>query len=299
VEEDSTVIRTPKPSSAAPRDRSAYVIVLSGVAVGRMFKLDTGCHTVGRSADADIHLNDDGVSRAHAKLDRREDGTIVLRDLDSTNGTYVNGTKIETRVLNDGDRIQVGSVSILKFSYQDTLEEQFQQQLYESATRDLLTRAYNRRFFDDHLKIEHTHAIRHGMPLSLLMLDIDRFKDTNDAHGHQAGDAVLRTLAATIMGSIRHEDIYCRVGGEEFAVIMRDCMAASALAMAERLRRLIESTPVLHEGKKIGITISIGVATLDPSRHARVEDLFAEADKYLYEAKHAGRNRVCAPPQKP
>src|SRR5690606_2510180 len=148
----------------------------------------------------EIRLEDEGVSRLHACLQREENGTVQLRDLGSTNGTYVNGIRGDDFQLRDGDRIQVGSVTILKFSYQDSLEEQFQQQLYESATRDPLTQAFNKRFFSEQLEKDFSHSARHGLALSLVILDVDQFKKLNDTHGHPAGDHVLQRMASTIMG---------------------------------------------------------------------------------------------------
>lgn len=271
----------------------AYLIVLSGRSVGKMYKLPIGEHHLGRSVDAEIRLDDEGVSRLHAKMVRGDDGIVELVDLESTNGTYVNGAKIRNFTLSDGDRIQVGSVTILKFSYQDSLEEQFQQQLYESATRDPLTQAYNKRFFNEQLDKDFSHAQRHHLPLSLLMLDVDHFKRVNDTHGHPAGDHVLQRMAATIMGSLRTEDAFCRIGGEEFAIIMRDCSSAEANQLAERLRRLVGSTHFVYGGVTLPVTISLGVSSLDRNRHDAAATLVEEADQCLYEAKRTGRNRVC------
>jgi diguanylate cyclase (GGDEF)-like protein len=295
VQDDKTIIRRPPRPAEQPKEMKAYLIVLSGTLVGKMFELSGSQLVIGRATDADIRLDDDGVSRMHARMDCASGGEITLVDLESTNGTFVNGSQIRSQALRDGDRIQIGSVTVLKFSYQDSLEEQFQQQLYESATRDALTQAYNKRFFTDQLAIDYTHAIRHGLPLSLLMFDIDFFKKVNDTYGHDAGDAVLRTLATAVMDSIRNEDVYCRVGGEEFAVIMRDCDQKSAMVLGERLRALVEKTPISHGDRTLNVTISVGVATLDTTRHKRGEQLTAEADKYLYDAKRSGRNRVCGP----
>jgi diguanylate cyclase (GGDEF)-like protein len=257
-----------------------------------MFKLPVGEVTVGRSLDADIRLEDEGISRFHAKLQRDDDGGVRLVDLDSTNGTYVNGTRVRTYELGDGDRIQIGSVTILKFSYQDSLEEQFQQQLYESATRDPLTQAYNKRFFDEQLAKDFSHAARHGLSLSLLMLDVDHFKQINDDHGHPAGDHVLQRLAAIVMGSLRTEDPFCRVGGEEFAIIMRDCGEAEAVQLADRMRRLVDGARFVYDGATIPVSLSIGVASFEPIRHITAPDLVEESDRHLYEAKRGGRNRV-------
>ncbi len=288
--EEETVIRPPVPPSAAG-DRNAFLIVLSGRSVGKMFKLPQGEVTLGRSLDCDVRLDDEGVSRSHLKLTRDNDG-FVLVDLDSTNGTYVNGSKIHRERLVDGDRVQVGSVTILKFSYQDSLEEQFQQQLYESATRDPLTQAYNKRFFDEQLAKDFSHAHRHVLELSLIIVDVDHFKNVNDEHGHPAGDHVLQRLAACIMGSLRVEDAFCRIGGEEFAVIARDSPLADAIQLAERIRRLVADTKFVYDGVNLPVTVSIGVASYAPHAHENAGALLEEADRNLYAAKHAGRNCV-------
>jgi two-component system, cell cycle response regulator len=292
VNDEQTVIHRRLPTDGG-KEVNAYLIVLSGRSVGKMYKVPAGEHTLGRSTDADIRLDDEGVSRLHAKMVRTDDGFVQLHDLESTNGTYVNGAKVREFALSDGDRIQVGSVTILKFSYQDSLEEQFQQQLYESATRDPLTQAYNKRFFTEQLDKDFSHAARHGLQLSLLMLDVDHFKAINDTHGHPAGDHVLQRMAATLMGSLRTEDAFCRIGGEEFAVIMRDCAEDDAVPLAERLRGLVEKTEFVYGGQALPITISIGITGLDAERHPDSAALVADADRCLYEAKRSGRNRVC------
>jgi diguanylate cyclase (GGDEF)-like protein len=288
--DEETVIRPPVPPSAGG-ERNAFLIVLSGRSVGKMFKLPHGEVTLGRSLDCQIRLDDEGVSRSHLKLIHDDDG-FTLVDLDSTNGTYVNGAKIHRQQLADGDRVQVGSVSILKFSYQDSLEEQFQQQLYESATRDPLTQAYNKRFFDEQLAKDFSHSHRHSLDLSLLVVDVDHFKRVNDEHGHPAGDHVLQRLAACIMGSLRTEDAFCRIGGEEFAIIARDSPTADAIQLAERIRRLVADTKFVYDGVTLPITVSVGVASYAPDVHENPGLLLEEADRNLYSAKHAGRNCV-------
>lgn len=296
MNEEQTVIRRRQPNAGwASSDLHAYLIVLSGRSVGKMFKVPVGEVKLGRSLDADIRLEDEGVSRLHAAMKREEDGRVVLHDLGSTNGTYVNGSRISQYELTDGDRIQVGSVTILKFSYQDSLEEQFQQQLYESATRDPLTQSYNKRFFGEQLDKDFRHAARHKLALSLVMMDVDHFKSLNDTHGHPAGDHVLQRLASTIMSSLRAEDAFCRVGGEEFAIIMRDCAVPEAITLAERMRGLIEQTRFVYGGNTLPVTMSFGVAGFDPDKHSEVTELVEDADRNLYRAKRGGRNRVCGP----
>lgn len=273
---------------------AAYLIALSGNSAGRMFKLVDGENVIGRGDDVDIKLGDDDVSRRHAKIVKHPEGMVEVVDLESTNGTFVNGERVKARELRDGDRLLVGPVTILKFSYQDDLEEQFQRQLYESATRDGLTGVYNRRYFVEALEKDYSHAVRHGSPLAVVLLDIDHFKKINDTHGHPAGDTVLQAVSNLIQPSVRKDDVFCRIGGEEFVILMRDTGLPGAKIFAERLRERIEKEVFKASDTEIPLTVSLGVAALDPDRHEDAHALVAEADEYLYQAKGSGRNRVAS-----
>src|SRR6185436_17210341 len=125
------------------------------------------------------------------------------------------------QVLRDGDKVQIGSTAVLKFSYQDQLEEALQKNLYESATRDGLTRLYNKKFFQEALAKEFAYSSRHHVPMAVVMIDVDHFKKINDTYGHPCGDMVLSKLAQVLLGQVRAEDVVARVGGEEFSLILR------------------------------------------------------------------------------
>jgi len=272
------------------RDR-AYLIVLAGSNVGEMFRLDEGETFLGRGQNATVRLIDDGISRRHARI-FQHGGEVVIEDLKSSNGTVVNGTPVTMQLLKDGDKIRLGSTTILKFTYNDHLDESFQQQMYEAALRDGLTKAFNKKYFLDRLETEIAYARRHAAHLSLLMFDVDHFKRVNDTHGHLAGDYVLQRLAKVASSTVRTEDVFARYGGEEFGVICRGVPLPSAGVLGERLRSTVESTVFEHEGARLPITISVGVAG-----HPEVEiengvQLIAAADAALYEAKRGGRNRV-------
>lgn len=162
--------------------------------------------------------------------------------------------------------------------------------LYERATVDGLTRLYVRRFFFLKLEEEIEFHTKTERPLSLLLLDLDRFKDVNDELGHQAGDEVLREVGRMIRASLRPEDIPGRYGGEEFTVVLPGLTLPVAEQIGERIRKGIEALPILHRGKELRTTISVGVADLQPGEAP--DTLLARADKALYRAKEAGRNRV-------
>ncbi|MGQ0504777.1 MAG: diguanylate cyclase [Myxococcaceae bacterium] len=295
MSEEKTSIYSIPGVTGKPEAQSAYLIVLaakSAAGIGRMHKLETAEVVLGRSAEAHFQVEDDGISRKHAKIVRGASGGYQVVDLGSTNGTYLNGNKVDMASLNDGDKIQIGTNTVLKFSLQDELEEQYQRSIYESATRDGLTRLYNRKFFIDSLKKEFAYCLRHRVNLSLVMFDVDHFKKINDTFGHQAGDFVLAKIAQKINEAVRSEDVLARYGGEEFALMLRESSEEKAAICAERCRRAIDGYNFVFSGTPIRATISLGVATLTDSDFSEPEELIASADKYLYRAKKAGRNRV-------
>jgi diguanylate cyclase (GGDEF)-like protein len=278
-------------AAQASRDR-AYLIVLAGVAVGEMYRLPRSEAKIGRGQACEVRLPDDGVSRAHARLFGDGD-KILLEDLDSRNGTYHNGRRVTAPVaLADGDKIQIGRTTILKFSYHDALEESFHEQMYESALRDALTKLFNKRYFLERLDGELRFAKRHNTNVAVLMADVDHFKQINDTYGHLAGDAVLAHVAQLIARAVRNEDVVARFGGEELAIILRQVPIEAAAHLAERLRKLVEGNPTKNGTGTIKTTVSIGVAGFPDDKIDTVTALLEAADQALYRAKHAGRNRV-------
>lgn len=166
-------------------------------------------------------------------------------------------------------------------------------ELEDISITDELTRVFNRRYFMERLKQEIKRVARYGPPVSLLMIDIDSFKNVNDSLGHQAGDAVLARIAELIKGRLRETDLFARYGGEEFGLLATGTDQAGALVLAGQLRELIQNSGFTHEGRRIVVTISIGVGTWDPAVKEDFEELIHRADAALYRAKEQGRNRVC------
>jgi diguanylate cyclase (GGDEF)-like protein len=285
------MFEAPLAPEGGKRDR-AYLVVLAGASVGEMYKIEGEKTVIGRGQKAQIRLLDDGISREHAQLVILKD-RIVLQDLGSTNGTYCNGLKVEAnKELADGDKILVGSTTILKFTYHDNLDEIFQKQMYESALRDGLTKAFNKKYFTDRLESEFTFALRHVAPLTLVLFDIDHFKKVNDTYGHQAGDHVLSEISTLLTGALRAEDVFARYGGEEFGVICRGSDLMQGQVVAERMRKAVEQNKFVFEGTHIPITISVGVAGLPDPAVKDAAELVSLADQSLYKSKHGGRNRV-------
>jgi diguanylate cyclase (GGDEF)-like protein len=272
------------------RDR-AYLTVLAGSNVGEMYRLEGDETVIGRANGVHIRLNDDGISRRHARV-YRQGSQILIEDLKSANGTMVNGEAVMRHALQDGDKVRLGTTTILKFAYNDQLDEHFQQRMYDAALRDGLTKAFNRKYFLDRLETELAYARRHNAALSLLMFDVDHFKRVNDTFGHLAGDYVLAALAEIATQTIRTEDVFARYGGEEFAVVCRSVPLGNAGILGERLRSAVNGFTFQFEGKRIPITISVGVAAHPDLPIETPAQLIAAADEALYEAKRGGRDRV-------
>jgi two-component system cell cycle response regulator len=276
-----------------------YLTVLAGGSAGRVYELTEGEILMGRDFRCSIVLDDDSISRRHAVIRVAAAGTVEIEDLDSTNGTMINGERITRATLADGDRILLGSRQFMQFDFVDPVEARLHRKLYEAATRDGLTGVYNRRYFRSRLDEEISFALRHGAHLGLALIDLDRFKEINDTWGHQAGDAFLQEVAGAILDTVRSEDVVCRFGGDEMAVILRGVDPETSLRFAERLRGRVEDIRLdVADGSgqrtRVGVTVSIGLAIFDRDEHADRDALVAAADQRLYEAKRKGRNTVVA-----
>lgn len=248
---------------------------------------------VGRSRSCSIPISDASCSRQHAAFDFI-DNKFYVEDLKSTNGVRVNGTRIlNTYEIKEGDRVQLGDLTIIRFGFMPQAEASIQQDVYMRATRDGLTGVFNRKSFDEALEREVAYCQRHKKGLGLIIFDLDHFKKINDTHGHPAGDEVLRRTAETVQKLVRTEDLFARIGGEEFALLTRNESSESLRALGERVRAQIESVTVNFEQLTINVTVSVGVAFMDASEEALDKAvLFNRADNALYDAKKAGRNRV-------
>lgn len=289
---ENTVVKQ-KPvaqSSTDPRPKIPCLTVLEGTGVGEVYKIEKDVIMLGRDSKCDIAIMEDGVSRQHAKIEKQGINCFIS-DLGSTNGTSVNGNPIDRAKLAEGDKIRLGDI-LLRFSYQDNIDVSHQQSMREMAMRDPLTKVYNRRYFMDLLYKEINYSVRIRQPISCILIDIDFFKRVNDQYGHQAGDVVLQTVAQRIQKELRVYDAFARYGGEEFVIMLRTASLDNALILAERLRKMIENLLITYEDKTIPVTVSMGVATLDPDHVVSMEDLLKEADMHLYKSKEKGRNRV-------
>lgn len=296
-EEEETTVTAPARPTAQCGDKTPYLVVLTGKSAGRSFRLEGNSCTVGRGAEADFLLDDDGISRTHARVLVGVDGRMKVKDLKSTNGTFVNDKKVDVHNLEDGDRIRLGAETTIRYALEDEASANVRQRLFAAATHDPLTGVQNKRAFDEHAVRAVAYSRRHKAALSLVIFDIDHFKSVNDNCGHLVGDEVLKLVADRVLKALRVEDTLCRIGGEEFAILLPGIDNENGLLAADRVRTVISRDPFSTEAGDLDISISLGVATFDTLRHLGIEQLVSEADKYLYEAKTHGRN--CVRPEPP
>ena len=172
------------------------------------------------------------------------------------------------------------------------IESAYHEAIHNKAILDGMLGIHNKRYFTEFLEREIAVCARHGHPLTLVMFDVDHFKRVNDSHGHLAGDAVLKELAARIRPRIRREDLFARYGGEEFACVLPSTALPGGIVFAEHLRTLIDERPCIFENATIAFTISLGVTTLHRETGVDTATLIKRADENLYVAKRSGRNRV-------
>ena len=179
----------------------------------------------------------------------------------------------------------------MKFLSGADLESQYHETIYRMTIMDGLTDVHNKRYLVEQLEREISRAMRHERALTMVMCDIDHFKNVNDEYGHLAGDHVLKEVAQLAKSRLRPDDVLARYGGEELAVILPETDLAGGVRIADELRALIADASFQFEDEDIGVTISCGVAELDGDWQSY--DFVKAADAQLYEAKRGGRNRVC------
>jgi diguanylate cyclase (GGDEF)-like protein len=269
-------------------EQRALLLVLSGTRLGHRLVLGDAPIDIGRGSGAALILDADSVSRKHARIERFG-GVHKIVDQESTNGTYVNGQRIKEQILKDGDRIGIGK-ALLKYLAGGNIEGAYHEEVQRLMRFDPLTNIFNKRHFDESLRLSVFTAAGSARPLSLIVFDLDHFKKVNDTYGHMAGDAVLCGATAAVQSMLVPSEVFGRVGGEEFALLCDGADLREALGRAELIRQAVSCHPYSFEDKKLYATVSVGVAELAAGEEA--EALFDRADAQLYAAKGAGRNCV-------
>jgi diguanylate cyclase (GGDEF)-like protein len=273
-----------------PALRTPVLIVLRGTDVGRRYLLNERALVIGRDPSRSaITVADGAVSGRHCRIDAALGIELyALTDLESRNGTRVNGERIDRTELKDGDRIFIGD-TILKFTFQDTVEQDFHAELDTLMNVDTLTGLPVLRLFDRELR--RIFRRLKEQPLSILMMDMDGLKRINDQHGHQTGARCIAEVGKLIGKVLGTRGMASRFGGDEFVAFLPDCAIGEAEGIAETIRRNVENHAIRQGQATVSPTISVGVAQRTPDVHGP-EELIRLADDALYRAKRGGRNAI-------
>jgi len=281
-----------RPVSLSSRNACLVHIYPTGPTMGSRYTIGDAPLVIGRASDCDIRISDHSVSRRHARIQPGADGFYAI-DLQSTNGTYINDVPASMYKLKDGDYVRVGNC-IYRFLMGGNVETEYHEEIYRLTIIDGLTEIHNKRYLMEFLDRELARSSRHNRPLSLIMLDIDRFKSINDEFGHLGGDFTLRELANRMKGNVRKEELLARYGGEEFACVLPETTLEGALIVANRILNVVQQTPFMFEDKAFSVTISGGVVTTQGEPDITPIELIRRSDEKLYRAKNEGRNRICS-----
>jgi diguanylate cyclase (GGDEF)-like protein len=279
-------------------DRLGRSEQLGSLLVVQGAEIDLGRHvlcdrpiTIGRDERADLALSDGSISRAHCQVERSEAGNYLLIDLGSTNGTSVNGERVQDRVpLGPGDKIFLGA-SVIRFAYADQVDQQFQSRLEEMVTTDALTGMATKRQYDATYRIMLERAAAEQTALCVMVMDMDGLKQINDTHGHEMGGFVIAEVGHIIRSVLEEYGYLCRFGGDEFVGCFPGMDKARALTIAEQVRDRVARHNFSRDGVRVEPTVSIGVAVY-PDDVNDTGKLFGAADAAMYEAKRGGKNQV-------
>jgi two-component system cell cycle response regulator len=256
------------------RPRSeACLVVIYGQRMGTRFPVKAGELLIGRSSQAHLQIDHESVSRRHARVMSTE-GRIEISDMGSTNGTYVNDEIVTSRELSDGDLIKVGR-TILKYLSNSNIETAYHEEIYRLTTIDGLTRCFNRRYLREQLVREVSRATRYKRPLSLVVFDVDHFTQLNEDYGHLAGDAVLAQLGKRVSRRIRREDVFARLSGGEFAIVMPEIDGKGALFLADRVQAIVSEGAFGFDDINIRVNITAGVTALTEINEEEALAVFA------------------------
>ena len=289
---DDRTLHLPPLTERRPRKaRMPALILYDGDEIGGLHSLTKDETIIGRTTGCDVVIPETRVSRRHAMIRRTEPGgdEFEIIDLGSTNGTFLEGARVQRAVLQNGDKVGIGG-RILSFSLLDQADLAYQSRIVQMIHVDELTGLFTKRSLFRALEMEIIRAQRYRHPISVLMMDLDHFKQVNDTYGHLAGSQCLADVGKLIRESTRETDVSGRYGGEEFVTFLPESDTAAGLIVAERIRLAMEKHVFRYADSEYHVRISIGIATW-PADGDSVESLVRAADTALYRAKNTGRNR--------
>ena len=246
---------------------------------------------IGRAPENDVCIRDQSISQHHARVVLTPKGAVFVEDLGSTNGTYVNGEKVVRHALWDGDKVHLGPHHVLKFCHQVNVAPEAAGSGEAGATRDALTGVYARQYLLMRIDEDFIRAKMRHEDLALLMFDVDSFEEIKEMHGPGTCDMVLREVAKVVSSVLRREDIFARYDEHTFVVRLRNLTEAAVVVLAQRIGRVVKYHSYPHEGKKIRVTLSVGIGSLTRNMKNAM-DLISEVQAYLEKARRAGRDTI-------
>jgi len=246
---------------------------------------------IGRAPANDICIREMSVSQFHARVVLTHKGTAFVEDLGSTNGTFVNGEKVVRHALWDGDKIHIGRQQVLRFCFQVNAQPQAAGGSKTDANRDELTGVYTRQYALMRIEKDFIRAKMRHQDLALLMFDVDSFDEIKETHGPDMGDMVLREVAKLVSSVLRREDVFARHDDHTFMVLLRNQTEATVVALVQRIGRVVKFHSFSLEGKKIRVTLSLGIGSLT-RKMKNAMDLMSDVQACLEKARRAGHDTI-------
>ncbi|MBL92036.1 MAG: GGDEF domain-containing protein [Myxococcales bacterium] len=254
---------------------SACLVEIYGQQIGRKLLLTQGELIVGRSQKADIQVEQESVSRQHARFRVQANG-ITVEDMGSTNGTYVNDQPAKPDALSCGDQIKIGR-TIYKFLEGEDIESAYRQELLRLAAIDGLTECFNESYLREQLGREVSRAYRYARPLSVVLFDLEGMGRINQELGKLAGDAVLTQLAHRVRSRLRREDVFARLEGGLFAVVAPESGSEDAAALTQKIERIITTDPFFFEEVEVTLGVHTAKATLREEKFEPTDPVYVDA----------------------
>ena len=288
---ETRIVHTDSLNKEDWRSLKQMIVVIRGDQLGVKVDLPQNMSSflIGRSQEAYLPIQDETASWNHCQL-VRDQAHWYIEDLNSTNGTYIDTRRVIGRQpIQSGDCFKVGQ-SIFKFVSTSEVEASYYEEIYRMAVCDSLTQLPNRRVFEETFDREFARAQRHQRPLSVIIFDVDKFKNINDQFGHLCGDMALRAIADTFRSRTRKEDLFARYAGDEFVWVLSETYQEQAFAFAQWLVETCRAIRLSFHKQVVPLTLSVGIASFHPQQHQSAKELLDAADQALYRAKDNGRN---------
>ena len=288
VREDDRIM----PVEASDRPAMPCIVHISSTLTDTVYWLSADKELkIGRAPENDLCIRDQSVSQFHARVVLTPKGAVFVQDLGSTNGTFVNGEKVVRHTLWDGDKIHIGRQQVLRFCFQADAQPEANSSSKTDAARDALTGVYTRQYALTRIEKDFIRAKMRHQDLALLMFDVDGFEEIKETHGPDTGDMVLREVAKVVSSVLRREDIFARYDEHTFSVLLSYQTEAAVVALAQRIGRVVKYHSYPHEGKKIRVTLSLGISSLS-RKMKNAMDLISEVQDCLEKARRAGHDTI-------